>query len=87
MVVALHVFVIPKDSRRVKVEHVFYAYTEAEADEAFKAHAAGCEFLGPAIAEKRVEEEVEDIDDADWPEFPDEDADDEEDEEGEDEEK
>ncbi len=80
MAVALHIFVVPKDNPRVKVEHVFYGDTEAEAQETFKAHAAGCEFLGPAITEKRVEEEVEDIDDADWPEFFDEDGDDEEDE-------
>ena len=78
MPTALHVLVVPKGGGKVTVEHVFYAETDEEAQKAYDAHAAGCEFLTPAIAENRVEEELEDIDEEDWPDF----ADDEPEEEG-----
>lgn len=79
----LTVDVVPKGGGPVVVQHEFWGGSEAEARAAFKSHAEGCEFLGPAIAEGRIEEEIEEVEDADRPEYDvegDEDAADEEDE-------
>jgi hypothetical protein len=67
MAKALHVYVLPAGGGPVAVEHVFYGHTEDECDAVFDAHAAGCEFLGPAIEEDRIFEEIEEIEEADWP--------------------
>jgi len=61
--------VIPEGGGRLAVQHVFYGATEEEAREVFRKHAAGCEFLGPAMAEDRIDEQVQTIDDDEWPEY------------------
>ena len=77
----LHIDVVPEVGGKINVEHVFYGYTEAECRQVYAAHADGCEFLGPAIAEDRIEEELIEIDEDDWPSYEAESADAEEDEE------
>ena len=52
---ALHIDVVPEKGGKIAVEHVFYGYTEAECRQVFATHADGCEFLGPAIEEDRIE--------------------------------
>jgi hypothetical protein len=69
MVYMLTIDVVPPEGGRVAVTHTFYGKTEKEAREAFAAHAAGCEFLTPAIAEDRVEEELDTIEDGEWPSY------------------
>ena len=59
MAYALHVHIVKPGGGLSPVEHVFYAETEEETESIFEAHAAGCEFLGPAVAEERVIEELE----------------------------
>jgi hypothetical protein len=67
---AIIVDVIPKGGGAVDVTHVFWGETSAEAKANYQAHAAGCEFLTPAIAEDRVEEQGYDLgDDGDLEEF------------------
>jgi hypothetical protein len=53
----------------VFVTHIFRGNTEAEAREVFAQHAKGCEFLTPAIAEGRIEEEIAKLSDKDWVAF------------------
>lgn len=65
----LTVDVVPERGGRVHVQHVFYGETEREARRVFREHAAGCEFLTPAIAEGRTNEEIEEIDEDDWPDY------------------
>ena len=65
----LHIDVVPEAGGKIHVEHVFYGYTEAECRQAFATHADGCEFLGPAIGEDRIEEELIEIDEDDWPSY------------------
>jgi hypothetical protein len=72
----LIVDVIPPGGGRVHVQHVFYGKTEQECNEVFTEHAAGCEFLTPALEEGRVNSEIEKISDSDWPEWDLDDADD-----------
>jgi hypothetical protein len=67
MAKALHVYVIPPGGGKVAVEHIFYGCTEEECDRIFDTHAEGCEFLGPAIEEERVIEEIEDVPEEEWP--------------------
>jgi hypothetical protein len=69
MAYKLIVDVIPPGGGRVSVQHVFYGESEAECDATFRKHAAGCEFLGPAIIEDRIETEIEEIDDDEWPDY------------------
>ncbi len=69
MAFMLTIDVVPPEGGRVHVSHTFYGETEKEAREAFKAHAAGCEFLTAAIAEDRVEEELDRIDADEWPSY------------------
>jgi hypothetical protein len=59
---------VPEDGR-VYVTHIFRGETEEEAREVFAQHAKGCEFLTPAIAEGRVEEEILEIDADEWPAY------------------
>ena len=66
---ALHIDVVPEKGGKIAVEHVFYGYTEAECRQVFATHADGCEFLGPAIEEDRIEEELEPIEEDDWPSY------------------
>jgi hypothetical protein len=85
MVYMLTIDVIPPEGGKVAVSHTFYGKTEAEARANFTAHAAGCEFLAPAIAEGRIEEELDEIEDDEQPSYEDLDddaAEDDEDEEG-----
>ena len=62
---ALVVDVIPKGGGKVDVTHVFWGESAAECQATYRAHAAGCEFLTPAIAEDRVEEQAYDLGDDD----------------------
>ncbi len=71
MAFKLTVDVIPPSGGRVAVQHVFYGETEEECEQVYAAHAAGCEFLGPAIREERVESELEEISDDEWPDYED----------------
>ncbi len=66
---ALHIDVVPEKGGKIAVEHVFYGYTEAKCRQVFATHADGCEFLGPAIEEDRIEEELETIEEDDWPSY------------------
>ena len=66
---ALHIDVVPADGGKIAVEHVFYGHTEEECRAVFETHAAGCDFLGPAIEEDRIEEELETIEEDDWPSY------------------
>jgi hypothetical protein len=92
--IELTIHVVPPEgdasNGRVFVSHVFRGETEEEAREVFKQHAAGCEFLTPAIAEDRIEEEIDELPDEAWPAFEpigdEEDGDDEDDEDEEEEE-
>ena len=86
MVYMLTIDVVPPEGGKVVVSHTFYGKTEAEARANFAAHAAGCEFLTPAIAEDRIEEELDEIEDDEQPSYEnvdDDDPEDDEDEEGE----
>lgn len=67
----LMVDVVPPEGGRVFVTHIFRGKTEADAREVFQQHAAKCEFLTPAIAEGRVEEELIRIKDDEWPSYED----------------
>lgn len=69
MAYKLTVDVIPAGGGKISVQHVFYARTEHEAEQVFRAHAQGCEFLGPAIAEDRINSEIEEIDKDEWPDY------------------
>lgn len=60
MAVALHSFKIDEDGK-VRVEHIFYAGTEEEAEEMLAKHAGGCEAFGPAVAHGNTAEIVEEI--------------------------
>jgi hypothetical protein len=62
---ALIVDVIPKGGGQVDVTHVFWGETSAECKTTYQSHAASCEFLTPAIAEDRVEEQGYDLGDED----------------------
>jgi hypothetical protein len=61
MPVALHSFKIDDDGK-VRVEHIFYAETEEEAEEMLAAHAGGCRAFGPAVEHGNTAEIVEEID-------------------------
>ena len=74
MAYKLTVDVIPADGdwpRDVEVQHVFYGDSPREVENIFARHAAGCEFLGPAIRERRVNTELEEIDDDERPSYDD----------------
>lgn len=71
----LYVDVVPPEGGRVAVTHIFRGETEADARRVFEAHAAGCEFLTPAIEEDRVEEELVKISADEWPAYENEDDD------------
>lgn len=77
---ALHIDVVPVDGGPIAVEHVFYGETEAEARALFETHAAGCNFLGPAIDDGRIEEELLTISEEEWPDYDEEEEDDDEEE-------
>ena len=55
--------VIPEGGGDVDVTHVFWGDSESECRRKYDAHAKGCEFLTPAIADDRVEEETFDLED------------------------
>lgn len=74
---ALHIDVVPADGGKIAVEHVFYGHTEEECRAVFETHADGCAFLGPAIDEDRIEEELLKISDEEWPDYDDEEEEDE----------
>lgn len=86
MVYMLTIDVVPPEGGKVVVSHTFYGKTEAEARANFAAHAAGCEFLTPAIAEGRIEEELDEIEDDEQPSYENVDDDDPEDDEDQDDE-
>ncbi len=44
-------------------------WSSSECRQVFATHADGCEFLGPAIEEDRIEEELETIEEDDWPSY------------------
>jgi len=70
----LTVDVIPPEGewpRPVYVQHVFYGERVADVENTFAQHAAGCEFLGPAIRERRTNTELEEIEADEWPEYDD----------------
>jgi len=67
----LTVDVVPAGGGRVDVQHVFYGESKADAESVFQRHAEGCEFLGPAIIEERINSEFEEIDDDEWPDYAD----------------
>jgi len=69
MAKVLIVHIKPPGGGRASVGHMFYGETEAECRENFAAHAKGCRFLGPAIAEGRIDEALERLDPDEWPEF------------------
>lgn len=69
MAYILIVDVIPPGGGMISVRHTFFGEDEDEAREVFHAHAAGCEFLEPAIAEGRVHVKGKEIDDDDWPAY------------------
>lgn len=76
----LSVLLVPEDSTRVKIEHVFYGMTRAECVKSFEGHQQVCGSFGPAVAEGRSVQEWEEIEEDDIPEVDDEDdGDDEED--------
>lgn len=72
---ALYIDVIPEGGGRVSVTHIFWGETEEECRENFAAHAKGCNFLTPAIAEDRIGEELERVKPDEWPDYPDPDED------------
>jgi hypothetical protein len=65
----LQIDVIPPGGGKVEVTHIFRGETKAAARRVFKQHAAGCEFLTPAIAEDRIGEDVFELDDDEWQEY------------------
>lgn len=67
----LIVDVVPPEGGKVFVTHIFRGETEADAREVFSQHAAKCEFLTPAIAEGRTEEELIRIKADEWPAYED----------------
>lgn len=69
MAKVLIVHIVPEGGGRPSVGHMFYGETEAECRENFAAHAAGCKFLAPAIAEDRIDEQLEELDADEWPDF------------------
>lgn len=69
MAKALNVDVIPPGGGKIAVRHIFYGETAEECRGNFAKHAAGCEFLTPAIREGRVNTEIERIDNDEWPEY------------------
>jgi hypothetical protein len=69
MAFALYVDIVPEGGGPVSVTHVFWGDTEEECRATFESHAKGCEFLTPAIAEGRIEEEIEEVDDDERPEY------------------
>lgn len=66
MAIALHSFKIDDDGR-VRVEHIFYAETEEEAEEMMVAHGGGCKAFGPALEHGNTTEIVEHIDELPTP--------------------
>jgi len=68
---ALYVDVIPPGGGKISVTHIFWGETAEECQENFDAHAAGCNFLTPAIEEGRTGEELETVTDEEWPEYDD----------------
>ena len=66
---ALYIDVVPAAGGKIAVEHVFYGHTEEECRALFETHADGCDFLGPAIEEDRIEEELIKISDDEWPSY------------------
>jgi pyruvate/2-oxoacid:ferredoxin oxidoreductase alpha subunit len=52
----------------IKVSHIFWGETEAEARTYYTEHLASCEYFQAAAAEDRVIEEIEEIDDDELPE-------------------
>jgi len=67
----LTVDVVPQGGGLVEVEHVFYGETKDAAEQVFRNHAEGCEFLTPAILDDRVNLEFEEIDADEWPDYKD----------------
>lgn len=75
MAKVLIVHIIPPGGGRASVGHMFYGETEAECRENFEAHAKGCQFLTPAIAEDRIDEDLQSLEADEWPDFEDPEAD------------
>jgi hypothetical protein len=67
MAYILTVDVIPEGGGCPAVRHIFFGESKDECRENFQKHAAGCEFLTPAIEEGRVHTEISHIDDDEWP--------------------
>lgn len=79
---ALHVYTVDPGDHTVKVEHIFYGLTKAEAEDYYKEHLDSCNYFRPAETEGRNVQEWEEIDEEDIPEM---DIDGEDEEEGEEE--
>jgi len=59
MAYAIHAYAIGEDGE-IRVQHIFYGRTEAEADEHFRAHVKACPMFGPADQDGRLRTFVDD---------------------------
>jgi hypothetical protein len=58
MAYAIHAYAIGEDGE-IRVKHIFYGRTEAEADEHFREHVKGCPMFGPADHDGRLRTFIE----------------------------
>jgi hypothetical protein len=79
---ALHVYTVDPGDDTVKVEHIFYGLTRAEAQDYYGEHLKSCNYFRPAEEEGRNVEEWVEIEEDEIPELDLDDTEDDEDDDG-----